>query len=154
MVVALISGFILWGLFIFCAVALKMPARALLVVMMLLGWLCIAVPALTLFKKIDIAAGPMQFAIGAPLLGIIIVLSITLLPFGWQVALSNIYFDVTAETTPPGTWEVNQIEPSRSQGQAGAVPPLEHSVVYQDERALTLICDWMERTEMRSHADR
>jgi hypothetical protein len=151
MVVALVSGFIPYLLIIICA-ALKMPAWAALVVIMLLGWLCIAVPALTLFKKIDIAVGPMQFAIGAFLLAIIMLLSMTLLPFGRQVALSNIYFDVTAEATPPGKWEVNLIEPSRSQDQTGNVPALEHSIVYEDDGALTKICNWIERTEKRSHA--
>ncbi|HSK29333.1 MAG TPA: hypothetical protein VLA17_05165, partial [Candidatus Limnocylindria bacterium] len=82
------------------------------------------------------------------LFAIIMVLSITLLPFGWQVALSNILLDITAETTPPGTWEVNQIVPTHGQVQAGHVKPLQHSVVYDDPDSLALICDWMERTEM------
>jgi len=149
---ALVGGFVLYVTAIICAIALKMPMGATVAIVILLSWLCMAVPALTLIGWIDVAEAPVQFVINALLLAIIILLSITLLPFGWQVALSNIVLDITAETTPPGRWEVNQIELSPRQVQAGDVQPLQHSVVYEDPRSLTLICDWMERTEMTSHA--
>jgi hypothetical protein len=151
LVAALVGGFVLYVAVIICAIALKMPTGAT-VAIVILAWLCIAVPALTLIGWIDVAAGPMQFLIGGLLFAIIIVLSIMLLPFGWQVALSNILLDITAETTPPGTWEVNQIEPTHSQVQAGDVQPLQHSVVYDDPHSHTLICNWMEHTEMTSPA--
>lgn len=148
---ALVGGFVLYVAVIICAILLKMSTGAIVAIAFLLAWLCMVVPALTLIGWIDVAAGPVQFMIGALLSAIIILLSITLLPFGWQVALSNILLDITAETTPPGTWEVNQIEPTHSQVQAGDVQPLQHSVVYDDPHSLTLICNWMERTEMTSH---
>ena len=149
---ALVGGFVLYVGVIFGAIALKMPTEATVTIVILLAWLCVAVPALTLIGWTDVAAGPVQFMIGALLFTIIIILSITLLPFGWQVALSNILLDITAETTPPGTWIVHQIEPMRSQVQAGDVQPLQHSVVYEDPHSLSLICDWIEHTEITVHA--
>ncbi len=150
LIAALVGGLVLYVAVIICAIALKMPTGATAAVVILLAWFCMAVPALTLIGWIDVAAGPVQFTISAILFAIIIVLSITLLPFGWQVALSNILLDVTAETTPPGTWEVTQIEPTHNQVQAGDVQPLQHSVVYDDPHSHALICNWMERTEMTS----
>jgi len=150
---ALVVGLALPIVVLVGALELKMLPAATLILVLLLMWLGIAVPVLTWIGRIDVAEGPIRILIGGVLFMIIIILSITLLPFGgWQIALSNIFLDITAETTPPGTWVVHEIEPSPSQDQAGHVPPLEHSVVYEDESALKLICDWMERTELRSDA--
>ncbi len=109
---ALVGGFVLFG-FIFGAAALKIPMGLIIIMTALLTWLCVVVPLMEC-GGIEAAAVPVQFLISAVLFAVIIVLSITLLPFGWQVALSNILLDITAETTPPGEWVVNQIEPTPS----------------------------------------
>ena len=59
---------------------------------------------------------------------VVFILSLLLLPFGWEIALANVILDVTAETTPPGSWRVYLVEPnSRTDGQESI--PLMHSVV-------------------------
>jgi hypothetical protein len=165
---ALVGGVVLFGALIAGAVALKMRMGVVVIFLFAVIWLFIGVLTLIggFFRRIytdaiernetdaiqivavlfQMAALPCQLVVGVSLFATIIVLSLTLLPFGWQVALSNIFYDITAETTPPGTWKVNLIEPSRSQNQTGDVPALEHSIVYEDKSALTLICDWIERT--------
>jgi hypothetical protein len=60
-------------------------------------------------------------------------LSILMLPFGWQAAVANIFLNVTAETTPPGSWEIHLIEPPTSEEIGAPVPPLMHKV-YENPR--------------------
>jgi len=65
------------------------------------------------------------------------------LPFGWQVAFANILLDVTAESTPPGSWEIHLIEPPTSEEIGGPVPPLMHKV-YENPRVQTKLGQWIE----------
>jgi pimeloyl-ACP methyl ester carboxylesterase len=66
------------------------------------------------------------------------------LPFGWEVALANILLDVTAETTPTGSWTVHMFPaPTAKELDTDAVP-LMHSVVYENPRALAFIAKWIE----------
>lgn len=75
---------------------------------------------------------------------IIPVLSMLLvLPFGWQAALANILLDVTAETTPPGSWKIHLIEPPTSEELGGPVPPLMHKV-YENPRVHQKLNEWIE----------
>jgi hypothetical protein len=75
---------------------------------------------------------------------IIPVLSLLLvLPFGWQVALANLLLDVTAETTPPGSWEIHLIEPPTSEEIGAPVPPLMHKV-YENPRVQRKLGEWIE----------
>ena len=73
----------------------------------------------------------------------IALLSILMLPFGWQVAVANILLDVTAETTPPGCWEVQLIEAPASEELEVAAPPLMHKV-YENPRVQETLCEWIE----------
>jgi hypothetical protein len=139
----LVAGLIVYGAAIALAVRLEFATAATLALVTLLSWACVAVPIALLVGWIDVAAFPLQIVTGVVLFAAIVVLSATLLPFGRQVALGNIVLDVTAETTPPGTWLVHQIGAAL----VGSVPddaqPLQHSVVYEDPRSLSLICDWI-----------
>ncbi|WP_139031404.1 hypothetical protein [Bradyrhizobium sp. ORS 375] len=74
---------------------------------------------------------------------IIPVLSLLLMPFGWQVALANILLNVTAEAVPPGSWEIHLIEPPTSEEVGGPVPPLMHQV-YQNPHVQAKVCQWIE----------
>jgi len=73
-----------------------------------------------------------------PLLSVLLVL-----PFGWQAALANILLDVTAENTPPGSWEIHLIEPPTSEEIGGPVPPLMHKV-YENPRVQRELSEWIE----------
>ena len=73
-----------------------------------------------------------------PLLSLLLVL-----PFGWQAALANILLDVTAESTPPGSWEIHLIEPPTSEEIGVPVPPLMHRV-YENPRVHRILCAWIE----------
>src|SRR5262245_25972053 len=70
-------------------------------------------------------------------------LSILMLAFGWQAAIANILLDVTAETTPPGSWEIHLIEPPTSEELGVPVPPLMHSV-YENPRVHRKLSEWIE----------
>jgi len=70
-------------------------------------------------------------------------LSILMLPFGWQAAVANIFLNVTAETTPPGSWEIHQIEPPTSEEIGAPVPPLMHKV-YENPRVQIKLGEWIE----------
>jgi hypothetical protein len=74
---------------------------------------------------------------------VIVLLSVLLLPIGREVALANILLDVTAETTPPGSWMVHLMEPPTSEELGKDVLPLMHSVVYENSRVLEFVCDWI-----------
>jgi hypothetical protein len=70
-------------------------------------------------------------------------LSILMLPFGWQAAVANIFLNVTAETTPPGSWEIHLIEPPTSEEIGAPVPPLMHKV-YENPRVQIRLGEWIE----------
>lgn len=76
---------------------------------------------------------------------VIALLSLLLvIPFGWQAAVANILLDVTAENTPPGSWEIHLIEPPTSEELGGAVPPSMHSV-YENPRVQRKLAEWIKR---------
>lgn len=107
---------------------------------LLLGW----VSGTTLFIRL------MASAVVWPVVGL---LSVLLLPFGWEVAMANILLEVTAETTPPGAWTVHLMEPPTAAELGRDVAPLMHSVVYENPRVLALLCDWIAGGAARSGAD-
>ena len=74
---------------------------------------------------------------------VIVLLSILLLPFGREVAMANILLDVTAETTPVGSWTVHLVEPPTIQELDKDILPLLHSVVYESPRVLTVLGQWI-----------
>jgi hypothetical protein len=89
-------------------------------------------------------APPLTGEVLAVLMWLVIpLLSILMLPFGWQAAVANILLDVTAETTPPGSWEIHLIEPPTSEEIRAPVPPLMHKV-YENPRVQRKLGEWIE----------
>ena len=85
----------------------------------------------------------LQLMAGGVLWLVILLLSVLLvLPLGWRIAMANIYVDVTAETTPPGSWMVDLVEAPTSK-EFGKDLPLLHSLIYENPRVLELICNWV-----------
>ena len=74
---------------------------------------------------------------------VIFLLSLVLIPFGWEIAFANLLINVNAEPTPPGHWNLHLLEPSLSHSEIYYDQPLMHSLVYEDSKALVLIFDWM-----------
>lgn len=65
---------------------------------------------------------------------------VAFLPFGWDLAASTLWYEVSSESTPPldGQWPVEIIKTS-SDGDDN----LRHSVVYDDREAALLIACWI-----------
>jgi len=110
----------------------------------------IIVLALVLLEAIFLALGRVEHATlpflllaSAVMWPVILLLSVLLLPFGWEVALANILLDVTAETTPTGSWTLYLVEPPTTGELGKDVLPLMHSVVYENPHVLRLLCDWI-----------
>ena len=89
------------------------------------------------------AAFPFLVLAAAVMWPITIMLSVLLLGFGWEVALANILLDVTAETTPTGSWRVHLLDPPTSADLGQDVVPLMHSVVYENPQVFRLVGDWI-----------
>jgi pimeloyl-ACP methyl ester carboxylesterase len=88
---------------------------------------------------------PLRVVVAAIAWPAILLLSLVLLlPFGWQVALANVLLDITAETTPPGSWRVHTIVPPTSRELDRDDVPLMHSVVYDNPLVLALVTEWIE----------
>lgn len=121
LMVALVLGFPLFLAATFLSVALKSPIGVSAGIGFAVMWLTVMVPFFTLIGQTRIAAFPMEMLVGVMMFAMTLLLSIVLLPFGWQIALGNILLDVTAEATPPGSWLVNQIESSIAPAHTGAV---------------------------------
>jgi hypothetical protein len=75
----------------------------------------------------------------------ILLLSVFLLPFGWRIALANVWLDVTAETTPVGSsWNVHLVLPQgKEPGDEMHSVPLMHSIIYENPSVLKIVCDWI-----------
>jgi pimeloyl-ACP methyl ester carboxylesterase len=68
----------------------------------------------------------------------ILLLSILLIPFGSQFAISGAILKITAEATPPGSWSVTQLGTTH---QPDAGIGLQHST-HSDPEALKILGDW------------
>jgi hypothetical protein len=77
--------------------------------------------------------------IAAPLT---ILLALLAVPFGLELALVSLVLNVTAESTPPGSWVVHQLRPS---GEVDRWDALMHSVAYEDPAALATLVDWIQQ---------
>ena len=92
-----------------------------------------------------VRAAPGHFLLyGFLLLGILfaplpVLLAVLLLPFGPGLAPFATLLEVSAEPTPPGSWQVHQL-PTHP---AGAPIPLMHSASYQLPEAIALIVAWL-----------
>jgi hypothetical protein len=65
----------------------------------------------------------------------ILVLSILMIPFGWQFSLAGASLNITAEATPPGEWRLVQLN---------TVSGMQHST-HSDPEALDVLKDWFQR---------
>lgn len=72
----------------------------------------------------------------------LILLSIILLPFGPESALSALLVEVSVESVPPGRWCIYQFTSAEEVGGALA---LAHSAAYEDQRVLSLLASWIVR---------
>jgi hypothetical protein len=78
-----------------------------------------------------IAVGPM-----------LLVLSIFALFFGPSLAFLHLFWEVSAEPTPPGAWLSVQLDPA---GMPSESRGLMHGSLYDDSRAHAMIADWITR---------
>lgn len=69
--------------------------------------------------------------------------------YGSDVATRGAFLDVSAEATPPGTWQVHTIFPRRSQS---GLPDLAHSEPYNNEKAINIVAQWMSELVKRTEA--
>jgi hypothetical protein len=108
------------------------------------GWLVIPI-AMNAFGDGD-PDPPMltwHWLLGAALLVAVIAPSLLLVLYGWQLAVANLEVDVSAEATPPGDWRVVTLAGAHAFGDDGAAT-LTHSALYDDERAIERIGDWVQ----------
>ncbi len=61
---------------------------------------------------------------------------------GFRFAVANMYLDISVEATPIGEYEVTLLSPS-SAADPDTPGGLLHSALYDDERAVKLICDFI-----------
>jgi hypothetical protein len=71
-----------------------------------------------------------------------LLLALLIAPFGWELALTCVQIEVTAEATPPGTYTVHHLADTRSVD-AGSGIDLDHSRSYNDPAAIEIIVKWM-----------
>jgi hypothetical protein len=98
-------------------------------------------PAIVGFGSIN--AFLLALLAGALLYPVGVMMWFLLLPFGWRIANANILLEVTVETTPIGEWKTNLCEPPLLADTGKVAPPLAHSAVYENEKALKLITNFL-----------
>lgn len=145
LIVWLLSGLVAYFALIAAMITLELPLVITLIVVIVAAALLIGVPALALLGRTDEAAAPLELASYVVLFGVICALAVVLLPFGRQVAAASVFLDVTIETTPPGEWTVHLLAGDTTPGRFGELPPLQHSLVYDDDEAVRRISDWIEQ---------
>jgi hypothetical protein len=63
------------------------------------------------------------------------------LTIGPEMAVAALLWEVTAEATPPGNWNVEQLRPKVDD--SDEILTLQHSAAYQNPDALKLIGGWI-----------
>lgn len=66
---------------------------------------------------------------------------LSILPFGWELAVRNIFLSISAESTPRGSWQIELIEPTITM--SGKEVPLSHSEIYDSDTGQTKIVAWI-----------
>lgn len=69
----------------------------------------------------------------------IFLVALAALPFGWEMVIVLFNLHITSETSPPGKWTINQLQPSNG----GNVKSFLHSAIYEDPKALDEISRWV-----------
>jgi len=72
--------------------------------------------------------------------------SLFLLGFGWEVAAAGIFFDVFAESTPPGRWELHHLGAPENWGADSAPRPVRHAFLHDDPRVFATVVAWIHLT--------
>jgi hypothetical protein len=121
---------------------------SLLVALIVSGiWMCFTWgPFIPLFQgsrfgmtfAMIIAAGPMALLF-AP---VMLILFVTSLALGPKFALANLYLDVSVEATPVGQYDVILMVPQAA-GDPDTPGGMLHSALYDDERAIKTICEFI-----------
>lgn len=78
---------------------------------------------------------------------VLVLLGITLLPYGAETIMTALLMEVSAEPVPRGSWTVHQFSPPADMQQG--LFSLAHSVPYDDPRIVELIGSWMSRSAAR-----
>jgi hypothetical protein len=84
----------------------------------------------------------LQALCGALLLPIVIVLMLCVLPFGSDTAIFGVLFEISAESSPPGTFTIFH--------SAESVAGLSHSAPYDSDEALLQVAAWVRAAAGRS----
>jgi hypothetical protein len=63
------------------------------------------------------------------------------LTIGPEMTVAALLWEITAEATPPGNWNVEQLRPKEDS--SDDILALQHSATYQNPDALNLICGWI-----------
>jgi hypothetical protein len=72
-----------------------------------------------------------------------VVLGLAGLTIGPEMAVAATLLEVTAEATPPGAWHIIQLKPALRD--ADNADTLQHSSIYQNAEAVTLVGNWIRR---------
>jgi hypothetical protein len=157
MLVIAAGAFVLFAGAVFVAAGLSWEAGGwswihVAVIVGVLGFLFASVGALYLFLGwVDMTTVFFRLVASAVVWPVIGLLSVLLLPFGKEIAMANILLDVTAETTPAGSWMVHLIEPPTSEELGKDTLPLMRCVVYENPRVLALLSHWIGNGIGRHH---
>jgi hypothetical protein len=103
----------------------------------------VVVPGFLLLGWIGPATSLLRLIAALALVPAAAALALCTLPIDWRVALANLLVDVTTEAAPAGMWTMHQFVPERAEAAGQAAPGLAHSAIYDDERAIRVIVDWM-----------
>jgi hypothetical protein len=66
---------------------------------------------------------------------------LSILPFGWELAVRNLLLGISAESTPEGCWQVELIAPTTPT--QGVEVPLSHSEIYDSEIGQAKLIAWI-----------
>lgn len=146
-----VGGFLLLVGLTLLAVESGWPNTNALAIALVVAMLVIVItPGLLLLGWIEPATVFLRFIASLALVPAALALAVCMLPLDWRVALANLMVDVTVEAAPPGAWTIHQFVPEPTQSEQGQAPGLAHSVVYDDERVIRVIVDWMRHAALAS----
>ncbi len=86
----------------------------------------------------------MELNMSIVILPLLFLVMVVFTPLGYRTVLMSLFFEISVEPCPPGTWKIIQLEPQSDYS------GLLHSSTYSDPRALSLILSWMSERCRRS----
>src|SRR6266702_4295703 len=110
--------------------------------------LLLTTPLITILLQGGTATWMMAFMFSAfVLIPMPLVAGILGLTIGPEMLMAAMLFEISAEATPPGKWNLVQLKPEKLE--PGQSPGLQHSSIYENREALAVISDWVKaRVEM------